>query len=389
MKKIYLVLLATFMLTFVKGQNLNHLNYDLSSKWFFGINGGATWSTTDVDDKLDLGWGLTLGRSFNYNYGKVLSFDLRGRYLRGFWYGQDLDTTSLDSYQGGALSGYYADTLGYTVNNFQADLHRLSFELVIHLNWLREKTKFDPYIFGGAGITWNQTYGDLYDQTFLNEEYAYQPDGSIGFGSLSSGMDGIYDSALDGSKQGEDNYTVSFMPSLGFGLGYQLSNNVSIGLEHKTTFTLKDDFDGYNKFNDGTSLGIEQADKRANDLYHYTSAYLRLRLPGKGNVSSPSRGNTSTSNGCKSPKIYLASGLYSTLDVRDSVFTAKAKIKYMFTGGDVFLVNQNGDTLNHAFNSSTTNFEKMYEEAYTMSKGRKVLVMFQKLLKEYFSLFEF
>ena len=28
------------------------------------------------------------------------------------------------------------------------------------------------------------------------------------------------------------------------------------------------------------------------------------------------------------------------------------------------------------------NFEKMYEEAYTMSKGRKVLMMFQKLLKE-------
>ena len=54
MKKFYLVFLATFMLTFVKGQNLNHLNYDLSSKWFFGINGGVTWSTTDVDDKLDL-----------------------------------------------------------------------------------------------------------------------------------------------------------------------------------------------------------------------------------------------------------------------------------------------------------------------------------------------
>ena len=66
------------------------------------------------------------------------------------------------------------------------------------------------------------------------------------------------------------------MPSLGFGLGYQLSNNISIGLEHKTTFTLKDDFDGFNKFNDGTSVGIEQADKRVNDLYHYTSGYLRF-----------------------------------------------------------------------------------------------------------------
>ena len=27
-------------------------------------------------------------------------------------------------------------------------------------------------------------------------------------------------------------------------------------------------------------------------------------------------------------------------------------------------------------------FDKIFEEAYTMSKGRKVLIMFQKLLKE-------
>ena len=27
-------------------------------------------------------------------------------------------------------------------------------------------------------------------------------------------------------------------------------------------------------------------------------------------------------------------------------------------------------------------FDKLYEESYTMSKGRKVLIMYQKLLKE-------
>ena len=354
MKNFYLILLSTFFLSFVNAQNLNHVNYDLGSKWFFGLNGGATWSTTDVDDKLNLGWGLTLGRSFNYDYGKVFSFDIRGRYLRGYWYGQDYDTTDLSNYQGASLSEY-KDSLGYTVNNFQADLHRLSLELVIHFNWLREKTKVDPYIFGGIGATWNQTYGDLYEQSSSKGDlYSYQTDGSVGIGSIGTQLDGIYDTALDGSEQGDDNYTVSFMPSLGFGIGYQVSSNVSIGLEHKTTFTLKDDFDGYNKYHDGNWTGAE-ADVRENDLYHYTSAFLRFRLPGRGNIST-SRENNNAS-GCKAPKIYLASGLYSTLVVRDSVFNAKANIKYMFNGGDVIIQNEKGDTLTHAFNSSTTNFE--------------------------------
>ena len=365
MKKFYIILLSTFFLSFVNAQDLNHVNYDLGSKWFFGINGGATWSTTDVDDKLDLGWGLTLGRSFNYDYGKVFSFDIRARYLRGYWYGQDSDTTDLNNYQGIALNPY-KDSLGYTVNNFQADLHRLSLELAIHFNWLREKTRLDPYIFGGVGVTWNQTYGDLYEQSANKGDiYQYEPNGSVGFGSASSSMDGIYDTALDGSEQGDDNYTASFMPSLGFGIGYQISNNVSIGLEHKTTFTLNDHFDGYNKYHDGNWVGVEEADKRENDLYHYTSAYLRFRLP--NGRSSVSRGNESNS-GCKAPKIYLASGLYSTLVVRDSIFNAKANIKYMISGGEVIIQNEKGDTLSHSFNSSTTNFESSLELAPGLNK---------------------
>ena len=74
------------------------IDYDNSSNWFLGLNAGATWQTTDVANKFSAGWGLTLGRSFNYNYGKKISFDLRARYLRGYWLGQDYDTTSLMDY---------------------------------------------------------------------------------------------------------------------------------------------------------------------------------------------------------------------------------------------------------------------------------------------------
>ena len=59
------------------------LEYEKSSKWFFGLNAGATWNTTDVQNKTYAGWGFLFGKSFNYDYGRRLSYDLRLRYLRG------------------------------------------------------------------------------------------------------------------------------------------------------------------------------------------------------------------------------------------------------------------------------------------------------------------
>lgn len=82
------------------------IDYENSSKWFLGLNLGGTWQTTDVTNKTNVGYGFTLGKSFNYDYGSKLTFDLRARYLRGYWYGQDYDSTSLTNYTGSALNTY-------------------------------------------------------------------------------------------------------------------------------------------------------------------------------------------------------------------------------------------------------------------------------------------
>ena len=50
------------------------LDYDKDSKWFWDFNYGATWHTTDMRTKLDNGFGFTVGKSFNFNYGKKISF---------------------------------------------------------------------------------------------------------------------------------------------------------------------------------------------------------------------------------------------------------------------------------------------------------------------------
>ena len=87
------IITLAFLLYFIPSLHAQHVNYETDSKWFFGLNVGATWNTTDVKNETNIGYGFLLGKSFNYGYGKIFSFDLRLRYLHGLWYGQDFDTT--------------------------------------------------------------------------------------------------------------------------------------------------------------------------------------------------------------------------------------------------------------------------------------------------------
>jgi hypothetical protein len=338
MRNIYLTFIALLYFANLFAQ---HGDYDNTSKWFLGLNAGATWNSTDVKSKTASGWGLTLGKSYNYDYGKILSFDLRARYLRGYWYGQDYDTTNLDNYTGTSLN-YYDSLTGYSVNNFQADVHRLAFELVIHANRIRERTGFDPYIFGGVGFTWHQTYGDLYDSTYYDYASLVQ-DGTLS-SMLSSTLDGIYDTPLDGSST---KTKVNFMPSLGFGLGYQIGKRTTFGIEHKTTFTRGDSFDGF----------ISQAPRAKNDWYHYTSAYIQFRF--KTHTSTTTEPINSSSNinnyntPCPKPVITVSN---STVTVNTSTYNLTANITEVNSENEISLMNMmvsNGIAVPFTYNSNT------------------------------------
>ncbi len=354
MKNFYLATLI-FISFFANSQKVD---YDHSSKWFLGFNVGGTWQNTDVKNQTSAGWGLILGKSFNYDYGKVLSFDLRGRYLRGYWYGQDLDTTSLANYTGTSLKPYTNtpgfNGPGYIVNNFQADVHRLALELAVHLNSIAEKTGFDPYVFGGVGVTWNQTYGDLFlnDSTSLYNYSSLIANGPINASQLDVTLDNIYDSPLDGSKK---TYSAYFMPSLGFGLGYHIGKRTTLGIEHKTTFTLRDDFDGY----------VSSTPRAKNDIYHYTSAYLKFRFKvrGDGSSSSSSNGIGTNSNGnisnfttnCPVPVVTINN--QNNLTVNNASFKIEGKITEVTSNNSITLTDNNNLPVTFTFNSISKSFE--------------------------------
>ena len=350
-----LLLSLSFLFTF--SAFAQKVDYDHTSKWFLGFNIGGAWQTTDVTNKTNLGYGLTLGKSYNYDYGRILSFDLRARYLTGKWRGQDFDTTDLSNYtiSNGVLTDY-KNTYGYTINNFESTVHRLGLELVIHANSFKDRTNIDPYIFGGIGLTWHQTYGDIIDFTSSQSGGLYNYDPSITYTQteLTTLMDGILDTPLDGSTL--DKFRVGFMPSLGFGLGYQVGKYTTFGFEHKTTFTLIDDFDGYTK------------SSKYNDIYHYTSLYLNFRFRTNNNVASNTTNNntnssgkidtyTTGSNACPKPVIRLVyPSATSTSNVKTETYQVSTEISNITSIEDIVFT-QNG-TLNQngQYNAQTRRF---------------------------------
>ena len=354
------VLSLLFIFSKVSAQD--KLDYDNDSRWFWGINVGATWQTTDVKNQYKSGLGLTIGKSFNQDYGKGISFDLRGRYLYGNWYGQDVDTTGFQR-MNAALSGgatNYKDGLGYSVLNFRTEVHELSLELVLHANKLRNRTGWDPYIFGGVGFTWSQTKGNqlFSDSTGGNAMYAYDQLSDYSLSSLKTIQDKSYETVLDGSSPGT--YNVNFMPSLGFGLAYQVGPRFSIGVEHKTTFTRLDNFDGY----------VDPSGKRANDIYHYSSAFLRFQVrdhrperPVKdpdnnlGNVPNYNEPVNTTPAAPQLPVVRFTNPSVSGTTVAQPNYTIRAEVKHVDSRNNIIFRQNNLNVANFAYNATTDQLE--------------------------------
>lgn len=339
-------------------QSQSKLDYDNDSRWFWGLNIGTTWQTTDIQNRNDLGMGFMLGKSFNYNYGKIISFDIRGRYLYGDWYGLDTDTT-----QAGNLPSVlkqnptnYLDTFGYTYLNYRSTGHRLALELVLHANRFRERTGWDPYIFGGVGLTWFNTKGNYLNDTDSlggNEMYQFDPAANYSKIQMKGLLDDSYETDLDGAG-----YKVGFMPSLGFGLGYQVGPRFSLGVEHKTTFTRVDDYDAYI-----SSKGSYKA-----DLYHYTSFYLRFQIRGRRPVTEvdnslekiPEYTEQEIVQGTpRPPLVDFTNPAASGTTVTVPTYTIRGNVRYVENISGVTF-RQNGNYVgNFSFNPQTDRFESV------------------------------
>ena len=363
MKKIITSILITGSIL-----SANVLNAQTTRPFELGFNAGASWQSSDIKmQKLGGGGGFTFGRMYLENDKSIFDIGWRFRYLNAVQYGQD-DQKSTGIANNVVLNGTTDTALnynshgGYVYQNYKTTLNECSVELVIGLNQMRNKTKFYPYVFGGLGITKAITKTNQLNDNGQRYNYAKVDSlSAAGNGSVASNLNNLYDGSYETTAEGSRNPSWKFMPSLGLGLGYQITKVVSFGLEYKMTWALSDQLDGQQWSNDNTR-------SLTNDKYYYASAWLKFSFGRKPKPAANNTTNTTTTttnpniytNTIDKPSIVMIDPNVSPFTSTQRFFTVKATITNVNSKSDISFIS-NGisnsdfiyDPFSHMFSFST------------------------------------
>lgn len=272
-----ITLLLLFLSLNTFGQRSDKRVYTDSGWWTLGLTGGAAWQDGDICAIPGWGVGIDLAKNIYHRPQGLLDLDLRGRLLYTNTFGADhersygiLDNDALNGTIDTDVNYTAPNGPGFTFMNNKTYLGEASLEAVLTANRLRENTGIILQGFGGLGLNGYQTFTDqlrsgnqMYDWSEIDTDRRR-------LDVLSQiGTYGYYETPANDYDNAP---RISVMPSLGLGLGYQLTRNFSIGVEHKANWALHDNLEGqeYNRADNTLSAD--------NDMHHYTSLYLRFRL---------------------------------------------------------------------------------------------------------------
>lgn len=259
----------------------NRQYYDYDRDWTLGFHGGAAWQQSEAGmyDRFGGGFGLSLGKRVSGAPGDFWAFDWRGRLTYSNTFGQGvarntdiagLNTLIRDHYFDANVQ-YPTGPDAYFFNNYRTDMVDVNVEGVLTLNRLRERTGVVMQLFGGLGFDfYNQKtdqvndFNGIYDYTAVNDstQSRYNTRGDLVQLRNEFFRDGTYETT-EGTK-------LTFMPSWGFGLGYQPVEWFSFGLEHRFAYPFTDRLDGWEESNVGRDW--------VNDIHHFTYAYARFHF---------------------------------------------------------------------------------------------------------------
>ena len=263
MRLFYFIALFAFLGMQANAQALIERN-----PWWWGVNMGGTFQTSDMKPLGGFGWGITATKYSRMSKPGPLYFGARFRFQDGRNYGYNYNAlTGLQSnpvLSNGATN--YAANGGYVFSNYKFRYDEFALELIIGSNSLR-KSGFLLYGFGGVGMNYWKTTTNQLDENGMM--YNYSGINKFGMdnivrGQLEALWDDTYETAADGSPTAQ----WSFMPSAGFGMGYQFGRAFAIGIEHRSTFALNDVIDG-------TRHDYSGAATPNNDMYHYAGMFIR------------------------------------------------------------------------------------------------------------------
>ena len=343
--KLHFKITALIFVLFSLNSTAQFVDYEgRDTKWNIGINTGGVWQDGDIKLRTPgFGYGFMIGKGIYEAPNHFWSFDVRFRYMKGRTYGQDSELSEFSDnpiYSDSATdykSAYFGTPLaGKTFYNNKTDIHDFSLEGVVNLYWLRKKTGVLLSVFGGLGVTDYRTRTDLtyIDSNGYNKLYKYEP---IANNATVDNIRNIQDKKYESYANFNKKQQIKFMPSLGFGLGYQFTPKFSLGFEHRVTFTLADKFDGVEK------VGTEFLKWGNNDKYHYTSINLRWDI---------FRGEKSTTTRDKKCKPYVKIAKLKDNTVNTETIIVKTRVSKIESNNDVILSN-NDSAITTTYNKST------------------------------------
>jgi len=246
-----------------------------SSKYKLGVNIGTVWEVDDVRWESGRGWGVRFHRILNPYIDAPLHFSLGVRYLKGESIGIDWQVDSALS-NNLTLNGVYEpkldynNSIGYVYQNHFTEFKEWAFEGEIGFNKLKINHNIDLYLFGGLGISSYYSYTNQLNSS--RDQYTYNDIISTEKKAVLQQLEALRDNSYESPSFGSSGHEVVFTPSVGIGLGYMLTKNISIGFEHKISFPNTDLFDGRQEWNNQNILIGD------NDIYHYSSLGINLWL---------------------------------------------------------------------------------------------------------------
>ena len=331
--------LTLVLAIFTSDFQAQYINYKDDSGWNIGFNVGGIWQQSDVTTKPGYGLGLTLGRAIYEKEGKLLSFDMRLRYLHGQNKGFNTSiSTDLDS------AGIYKDYFnsGHFHNHKMVVNNMWDLEGVLTLNRLREKTGIILYGFGGIGATDYTLTTDLKDEFGMPYDYS-------GFSQTSSELE--LENIRDGEYETEVADGYKFMPSLGAGIGYQFTPRFSAGIEHKINFPLNDKIDAVEAT--GGSF--------VNDRLHYTALTFRWNLfrinSNNPNVTTTVPEPVTNTPLRNKPVVNIINPMHSPYTTHNSSYRVKANVYYVDGKSNITFRHNGMISTNFSYSTSSKRFE--------------------------------
>ncbi|MCB8994671.1 MAG: hypothetical protein H6538_03580 [Bacteroidales bacterium] len=269
------LILLILVIAFFSPANAQKAIYTTRGGISLGFGVGGAYQQSDIARSLGTAFDFTLGSQLYKREGAFFSADWKFRYLKGENIAYDPRINTDGSYS----------NLDYKFSSY--DL-----ELGLTLNRLREKTRIVVSGFAGAGITHGRSFTDLYDAN--NNLY--------NFGSIDPNRDSklIYKDLVNLSDKDFETSLINkaaLLPTAGIYIGYQFSPSFSIGIEHKTNFSLSE-----NNSSTGINMDNRIVSGSRLDMNHYTAIGFIWKI-GKmgGSGSSAGTGNNFGYSGTTNP----------------------------------------------------------------------------------------